>query len=286
MAIVGTRRPSPEAVAYTDELVAALASSGVTIWSGGAAGIDIAAHRAALRVKLPTVVVAPAGWNRPHPPEHASDYRAIVEAGGAYLAIVSPHEPARRHQFFARNALLMALVDVAVVVQAGFRSGARNAAKVARRLGRPLFVAPSCPWVHQGVGCNLELSLGARMLLSPRDIIQALVRGGSGGVVSDPLEMASDYSERAANAVDRAARASSRAERAQGQGGTTALALADLDAELIEVVEAVRAGAKYVDAISERTGLRPAVVQSDVLRLTLLGILSTDSGGTITIVSY
>jgi DNA protecting protein DprA len=288
IAVIGTRYPTEEATKYTGELVGEFAKHGVAIWSGGAEGIDIAAHRAALRVGATTVVVAPAGWNRPYPPEHAGDYHEIVERGGAYLSIVAPECVAQRHLFFARNALLMALVDVVVIIQAGLRSGARNAAKFARRLGRTVFVAPSSPWIHQGVGCNLEIGLGARVLLSPKDVIRAVAGYGLGSVsVPGEAQVSCNHYDQSVSTAPR--REEPAQDRAAGcsrpRGGPTRASEPQLDAELRELVDAIRAGARYVDALCQRTGLPPAVVQSDVLRLTLLGLVRTDRAGAIDIVT-
>lgn len=287
-AIIGTRHPTEEAVKYTFELVRWLGRHGLSIWSGGAKGIDIAAHRAAVQAGATTVVVAPAGWERPYPPEHAEDFRAVVEHGGAYLSLVPPAQEARLHQFFARNALLMTLVDVVVIVQAGLRSGARNAAKVARRLGRTIFVAPSCPWVHQGLGCNLEIGLGARVLLSPKEVVKATSGYGISCVAVleahqvEPCHVAPSVT--ASQQRGQAPQGPSRM-RSRTVAGSMSHSDPALDAELRLVVAAVVGGARHVDALCERTGLSLSVVQSDLLRLTLMGLVRTDHAGAIDLVS-
>ncbi len=288
IAVIGTRHPTEDAVTYTAELVREIAKDGIAVWSGGAKGIDIAAHRAALGAGATTVVVAPAGWQHPYPPEHAGDYREIVEQGGAYLSIVDTEQVAQRHLFFARNALLMALADVVVIVQAGLRSGARNAAKFARRLGRPVFVAPSSPWIYQGLGCNLEIGLGARVLVSPKDVIGAVAGYGlSSGSVPVGAQVSCNHFDQSV------LEAPLRGEAVQGlaagrrhpRAAATRASDPQLDAELRELVDAIRSGVRYVDALCQRTGLPPAVVQSDVLRLTLLGLVRTDCAGAIDVVS-
>lgn len=277
VAVVGTRHPTPEAIEFTEELVAGLAASGCSIWSGGAEGIDCAAHRAALRVKAKTVVVAPAGWLRPYPEKHQELYQTIIENGGTYLSVVPPNRAAQQHLFFARNALLVALTHGVVVVQAGFRSGARNAAKTARHLGRPLFVVPSCPWVHQGLGCNLELALGARPVGSAKDVIKQLSASGLFGAVTTVDEVAG---------VERLKDLGSPipAQAASNARSKTGASVA-LDEELEQLLEQVRQGARNVDELCQRTGWPAAVVQSDVLRLTLQGEIRVGRSGVIEIVS-
>lgn len=288
VAVIGTRHPTDEAVAFTHKLVSELAEQGVTIWSGGARGIDAAAHRAALRAGVPTVVVAPAGWLRPYPPEHAALFCEIVARGGAYLSIVDDECCARRHQFFARNALLVALVQVVIVVQAGWRSGARNAAKFARELGRLLFVAPSSPWIPQGLGCNLELGLGARILGSASEVVRAAKSGISS---SDEQQVGPEigsiclprHEPRMQHRNAEVARSGVRMERGSANANT---ADGHLEPELRMLLEAVRAGATHVDELCERTGMTLPVVQSVLLRLTLLGLIRTDRTGVVSTVNY
>ncbi len=187
VAIVGTRKPTREGALYAFELAARLAARGVAVVSGGAKGIDAMAHRGALAVGGSTVVVAPGGFDRPFPPEHAGLFRNVVEQGGAYLSLAPSGTPASRGAFFERNACLVALSHALVVVEAPVRSGARNAAARARRLNRPLFVAPAAPYNALGLGCILELKLGARPLYSERDVLELLAAVRLHGI---PLSLA------------------------------------------------------------------------------------------------
>lgn len=174
VAIVGTRHPTRAAALYAFELAARLAQRGVAVLSGGAEGIDSMAHHGTLAVGGATVVVAPGGFDRPFPPENRELFRRVIEHGGAYLSLAPSGTPATRGAFFPRNACLAALSHAIVVVEAPIRSGARNAAAHARQLGRPLFVAPAVPWNGQGLGCIVELKLGARPLYSERDVLDLL----------------------------------------------------------------------------------------------------------------
>ena len=98
VAIVGTRYPSARAKMYARTLAKELARAGVAVISGGAKGIDSAAHLGALAVGGATVVVAPAGFKRPFPEKNAALFAQVVEQGGAYLSLVEanvPGEPGR-----------------------------------------------------------------------------------------------------------------------------------------------------------------------------------------------
>lgn len=142
--------------------------------SGGAKGIDTAAHRGALGVAGKTVVVAPSSFDRPFPEENAELYDRVLASGGGYVTDCPPGTAATRAHFFPRNQYLVALCHAVVIVEAPVRSGARNAAKQARRLGRPLLVVPGSPWSPASRGCILELQRGARLVASAREVLRVL----------------------------------------------------------------------------------------------------------------
>jgi DNA processing protein len=164
IAMVGTRAPSAEAAAYTRDLAFRLARRGVTIWSGGALGIDAAAHRGALDADGITVAVIGTGLEHCYPPEHGPLYEKIVCSGGALVSPFEPSQHATLTTFPQRNGVLAAMTQATVVVQAPIKSGARSTARFARRLGRPLFVVPASPWDAQSAGNWAEVQLGARVL--------------------------------------------------------------------------------------------------------------------------
>jgi DNA processing protein len=176
VAIVGTRQPTDEAVAFTRDLATALVRHGIAVWSGGAAGIDAAAHEAALDAAGLTVLVAGGGLDCPYPPAHRGLFERVVAFGGASLARVPDGTPPTPPGFLQRNAILAALTTVTVVVQAPLVSGARSTAAAARRLGRTLCVVPHAPWDERGRGCALELARGALPVCSPADVLAALGR--------------------------------------------------------------------------------------------------------------
>ena len=218
VAIVGTRKATRPARRFARQLAAELSSAGVTILSGGALGIDSEAHRGALHAGGPTVVVAPAGFERPYPPENAPLFESILAAGGAYLSARAPTEAADLGTFFPRNAVLVALAHALVVVEAPVRSGARNAAQCARRLGRPLLVVPSAPWNLRGRGCIVELRLGARVLGSSRDVLGALAEQRLHPIALGSRR--SRHGDRATTAASgRAVRGHGRGARAPGGDG-------------------------------------------------------------------
>jgi DNA processing protein len=257
VAIVGTRYPSVEGAAFARALASDLAAAGVTIYSGGAEGIDTAAHEGALDVGGVTVAVTVPGISRPYPAKNGPLFRRIVASGGAYLSLFPEHEPATRAKFFARNACLVALSQALVVAQTPHISGSRNAAKWARQLGRPLFVVPHSPWVGPGRGAIAELRLGARPLDGPKDVLMLLHRLGHHPV---------------------------RPPATRGAIQAELWAPPDLQAP-DPVLSAVREGAVHPDEIVERTGLSLATVQQRILTLALSGVLVPGPLGALKLVT-
>ncbi|RYZ09416.1 MAG: DNA processing protein DprA [Myxococcales bacterium] len=257
VAIVGTRKPSAEAVAWVRGFASELASRGVAIVSGGAKGIDTAAHEGALDAGGVTVVVTVPGISRPYPEKNGPLFRRIVAAGGAYLSLYPEHQAADRGLFFARNGVLVALSHAVVVGQTPCTGGSRNAAKWARELGRPLYVVPHSPWVAEGKGAVVELRLGGRPLDSWKEMLRFLHRSGHHAVTVAP-----------------------QAAQAQGE-----LWQSQADPSADPVLQALRAGALHPDEIVDRTGLSLATVQQRILTLALSGVLVPGPLGSLKLVT-
>jgi DNA processing protein len=257
VAIVGTRYPSPRGVRFTEELAGALARRGVAVLSGGAKGIDTAAHRGALAAGGTTVVVAPAGLDVPFPKENRALFHDIIDAGGAYLSLAPDEQPAKLSIFFRRNGCLVALAHAVVVAQAPVRSGTRNAAKWARRLGRPLLAVPYAPWQKCGSGSIVELRLGAKVCTGHRDVLRELDRQLLARVPVPPRETS---------------------EQVELAFPTAAAVLPSPGKDATVVRRAIELGARTIDEICDRSGLGPGAVQRHVLTLTLEGVLAPDPG--------
>ena len=172
VAIVGTRKPTPEAESFAFGLGRDLAEAGVVVWSGGAVGIDAAAHKGAVSMNRSTVAVIGSGLDRPYPDENADLFEKIVAAGGALVSPFEDSDLSMRSRFFRRNEVLAAAVSVLVIVECSFRSGALNAAKSARGLGKRVAVVPHSPWEISGRGCLDEIRRGAAVVTSVEDILR------------------------------------------------------------------------------------------------------------------
>jgi DNA processing protein len=257
VAVVGTRHPSEDALAYTASFTSQLVQAGVAVISGGAEGIDAAAHSGTLDAGGITVVMAPSGFDKPSPEENGELFARVLAEGGVYASLVPAPVAATQGIFFRRNACLVALAHVAVVIECPFRSGARNAAKHARRLGRPLFVVPYPPWHGKGGGCVAELKLGARPLASVGDVLKVLAEQQLHGL---PLARppAEPTSAQQSLAFPETLRPPSDREAA---------------------INALRRGASTSDEIGAETGLSAPQVAQLILTLRLEGVLVADPTG-------
>ncbi|WP_241384233.1 DNA-processing protein DprA [Rhodococcus sp. CH91] len=170
--IVGTRAASGYGEHVTTEIASDLASDGWTVISGAAFGVDAAAHRAVLGVGGATVAVLACGVDRAYPAAHARLLQRIAETG----LVISEYPPGTtpaRYRFLARNRVIAALSAGIVVVEAGWRSGARNTAAWARRLSRPVGAVPGPVTSAASQGCHRMIREGeARLVGTARDVLE------------------------------------------------------------------------------------------------------------------
>jgi DNA processing protein len=176
-AIVGTRAATAYGEFVAADFAAGLALRDAAVVSGGAFGIDGAAHRAALAADGLTVAVLAGGIDVPYPSAHAAMLRSIREQG-LVISEYPPGERPARHRFLTRNRLVAALAGATVVVEAGARSGAANTAAWARALGRPVCAVPGPVTSSASVGCHALLRAGANVVTRAEDIIEMIGRVG------------------------------------------------------------------------------------------------------------
>jgi DNA processing protein len=173
--VVGARAMSSYGGHVTAEVVGELVRQGWTIVSGAAYGVDGAAHRSALAAGGQTVAVLAAGLDRPYPAGHARLLREIADTG----LVISEYPPGTlpaKHRFLVRNRLVAALSDAVLVVEAGARSGARNTAAWARKLGRPALAVPGSVLSAMSVGCHAMVRDGEALLVT--DAAQVIAEAG------------------------------------------------------------------------------------------------------------
>jgi len=178
VAVVGSRHPDEYGAGLAREIAAGLARGGVCVVSGGAEGVDAAAHVAALDAGGRTVAVLGTGIDVAYPAGHRPLFDRIVEAGGA---LVSEYEDGQRGAawtFPKRNRIVSALSEAVVVVRAGARSGALITAAWARRQGVPVLAVPGDVREELSQGPVALLREGARVAASAEDVLAAIGLSG------------------------------------------------------------------------------------------------------------
>jgi DNA protecting protein DprA len=168
VAIIGARKADRYGLELTRRIARRVVGEGATVLSGGALGIDIAAHRAALDAGGKTIAVLGSGLSHPAPLRHREDFLRMSGAG----ALISPFPcfvKAAPWTFLYRNPWLAALADIVVVVQGAKRSGALHTARCALARGVPVWVVPGGFDNPLHDGCHQLLHEGAMALRDDLD---------------------------------------------------------------------------------------------------------------------
>ena len=243
-AIVGTRAATAYGEHVAAELAAGLAERDVAVVSGGAYGVDGAAHRAALAADGLTVAVLAGGIDVSYPSGHAGLFHRIGEQG----LIVTEYPPGlrpQRHRFLTRNRLVAALSGATVVVEAGARSGAANTAAWARALGRGICAVPGPVTSSASVGCHVLLRAGAMVVTRADEVLELVGRAG---------ELAAD-AERPTSVLD---------------------GLADNELRVYDALPS--RGARTVDEIAVASGLPPTEILGPLSMLEIGGLVVSQGG--------
>lgn len=144
VAIVGTRRATPYGIELTRKIVKELSEKldDLVIVSGLAYGIDIAAHKASLEYKVPTVAVLAHPLNTIYPPEHRGTAATIIKDGGALVTEYATCQDIHKSNFLQRNRIVAGLSDAVIVVESDSRGGALTTAGIALEYDREVFAVP------------------------------------------------------------------------------------------------------------------------------------------------
>jgi len=243
VAIVGTRAASEHAMEFASELAQQLAQCGVTIVSGGALGIDGAAHRGALHGSGATLAVLASSLTTPYPAAHRKLFQEICVQGGALLREEDCASVQGAAAFLWRNRIIAALSQAVVVIQAPARSGALSTSRWATSMSIPVLAVPGPPWDPRFTGSNLLLRKAATLCEHADDVLAAL------GTAAKPKR----------NRLRKAA-----------------IPLTPLQRELLSMLSGeVRSS----DQLIRDSGLPAAKVQLTLLELRLLGVVAMTPDG-------
>ena len=252
VAVVGARNASAAGRRFAQTIAADLGKADLSVVSGMARGIDSAAHEGALETG--TVAVLAGGVDFIYPPENATLYQRIVEAGCAVSEMPPGTQPQASH-FPRRNRLISGMALGVVVVEASARSGSLITARIALEQGREIFAVPGSPLDPRSEGPNGLIKQGATLTESAADVLHGLA-----DVLRRPLAE----------------------PRRDSYGSPPSLpAESDLAASRAKVVEALGPTAVPVDEIIRQCQLSPAIVSMVLLELELAGRLERHPGGLV-----
>jgi DNA processing protein len=243
-AIVGTRAATAYGEHVAAELAAGLAEHDVSIVSGGAYGIDGAAHRATLAADGVTIAVLAGGIDILYPAGHSALLHRICGSGLLVTEYPPGVRPAR-HRFLTRNRLVAAMGTATVVVEAGVRSGAANTAAWARALGRVVCAVPGPVTSTASAGCHALLRSGAELVTRADDVREIVGRAG---------ELAPEE-DRPASVLD---------------------GLSTAERQVYEALPGRRA--RTVDEVAVASGIAPAAVLGPLAMLEVAGLAERQDG--------
>lgn len=253
LAIVGSRRCTEYGVRAAACFAQAMTREGIPIISGGAKGIDTAAHEACLQAGGVTVAVLGCGLDIVYPPENAKLFARIVEQG-ALVTEYPPGVPPAAANFPARNRIIVGLSQAVLVAEAGKRSGAVITANIAADEGREVYCVPGNIFDGSSIGCHELIRTGAKLVDMPQDILddkrswqQAMNRR-----ITQP------------NIFDCAP---------QEPKPAPAPVTTELGAKLLALLQA---GALSLEKLTEQSGAAFAAVSMELLDLQAAGLVATD----------
>lgn len=177
ISIVGTRHATNYGITVCNDIVKELSQKidNLLIASGLAYGIDIAAHRSALRNNVPTVGVMAQGLNRIYPADHRKDAVEIVKRGGSIITEYQSQDEIHKGNFLARNRIIAGMSDCTIVVESASSGGALVTASLAMSYNRDVFAVPGRTGDEFSRGCNkLIHNNQALCITSAQDVIDAM----------------------------------------------------------------------------------------------------------------
>lgn len=253
LAIVGSRRCTEYGVRAAACFAQAMTREGIPIISGGAKGIDTAAHEACLQAGGTTVAVLGCGLDIVYPSENAKLFARIAEHG-ALVTEYPPGVPPIAANFPARNRIIVGLSQAVLVAEAGKRSGAVITANIAADEGREVYCVPGNIFDGSSIGCHELIRTGAKLVDMPQDIL--------------------DDKRSWQQAMNRRITQPSIFDCApQEPKPAPAPVTTELGAKLLALLQA---GALSLEKLTEQSGAAFAAVSMELLDLQAAGLVATD----------
>lgn len=174
VSIVGTRHATEYGKELTETLIADLSDYNISLVSGMAFGIDICAHRAALKYDITNIAVLAHGLDRLYPSQHKNIAEKLQENGALLTDYLSETNPDRQN-FPNRNRIVAGMTDATIVVESAISGGALITAEIANSYNRDVFAFPGKTTDTYSEGClKLVKQHKAQLICSARDIIETM----------------------------------------------------------------------------------------------------------------
>lgn len=243
LAIVGSRKPTPQGLETARSFAAALGRHGLTIVSGLALGIDGAAHEGALDAGAASIAVVGTGLDRVYPARH----RALAHRLAVHGLLISEYPigtPPLAENFPPRNRIIAGLSRGTLVVEAALKSGSLISARLSAESGREVFAVPGSIHSLQSQGCHALIKQGAKLVENVEDVLEEF-SPRTVGMAAPPAAETADA----------------------GPSGPTAEPAAPENA----LLEALGHGPVSLDALVARTGMPVPMLGAALLELELAG---------------
>jgi len=251
IAIVGSRNADPTARRFVSGLAGEIVDRGYGIVSGGALGIDTAAHRGALEAGGVSVAVIGSGFDFLYPEANRELFAELADQG-AVVSEFHPSQPPTKWTFPRRNRIIAVLARAVIVAQAGERSGALITARNARELGIPVGAVPGPAGDSRHRGTHQLLRGGAGLVECASDVIDLVGTAGSRG----QLELSG----------------------LEGKSEEQIEIPSNLSASEVQILDILGATPVHIDEIITGIGLGPGETSAAILALEMAGLVE-DNGG-------
>lgn len=172
IAVVGSRKNTKYGEKWCKKFVKELVKYDLKIVSGMALGIDLVAHKEAIKEGGKTIAVLPSGLKNIYPKENIKLYEEIISNGGCVISEYEPYEEAESKKFLERNRIVSGISIGCLVVEAAYRSGTSVTAKLAKNQKRDVFCIPGSLDNSKSIGTNKLIKDFAKLVTSPEDIIK------------------------------------------------------------------------------------------------------------------
>ena len=195
IAIIGTRKPSPRGIINCEKIIEGLKPYDVQIISGLAYGIDICAHKSALKHQIPTIAVLAHGLNQIYPAAHRPQARKMLKDGGLISEFSINDGPEREH-FPMRNRIVAGLCDALIVIESGIKGGSIITSEYAVNYNKDVFAIPGRLKDRNAQGCNRLIKINKASLLESAEDIAYIMGWDPKTKVPKQQELFVDLNER------------------------------------------------------------------------------------------